>query len=146
MYEDALAIIHKAAELDQIFRMSKAHFHVFITRVKLPLAHHPRFDFTFDPETMEYVKHMGSFPSGNGVPKVDLAVSPGIFKAGNSAGANYGSERVLAKLQAFCGLETLLAQVDGFDVKEERGRDEERVFIKQEREENCDVDMLRHGV
>lgn len=142
MYQDILAIVHKAAELDRIFRMSKAHFHVFITRLKEPLVHPPSFGFEFDSETMECVRHMNSTPRGNGVPIVDLAVSPGILKAGNSVGANHEVERVLAKLQAFCDLQWLLAHADSCDSKEEERGDEQQDLIKHEREENCDVDML----
>jgi hypothetical protein len=146
MYWDALAIIHKAAELDRIFRMSKAHFHVFITRVKQPLVHPPGFGFEFDSQTMESFKDMPNFGPENDIPVVDLAVSPGIFKAGNSAGENFTSERVLVKLQALCGLQDVLAILDKADVQEEELRGgEQQAFIKQEHEEDWDVDMLCPG-
>jgi len=104
MRQDLLEIIQTAAQLAGMFRASKADFHVFITRVKLPLVDPPSFGFPFDPETMERVKNLPTRSSGNVTSVVDLAVSPGIFKAGNSDGANYDSEHVLVKLQALCDL------------------------------------------
>ncbi len=112
MHHDALNIVQRAAELDKIFRLSKADFHVFITRVKLPLVQPPSFNFRFDPETMERIT---TIPVPDPEPIVDLAVSPGILKSGNADGANYGSERVLVKLQALCNLKPVL---DLFSVDE----------------------------
>ncbi|KAK4154994.1 hypothetical protein C8A00DRAFT_13908, partial [Chaetomidium leptoderma] len=108
MRQEMLGILQKASQLAGIFRTSKADFQVFITRVKLPLVKPPSFGFPFDPETMECVKDLRGFPQGDSAPVVDLAVSPGIFKVGNSDGENYDSERVLVKLQALCNLQTVL--------------------------------------
>ena len=153
MKHDAVSIVQKAAELDKTFGLSKADFHVFITRVKLPLVQPPSFGFRFDPETMERVTAVPVFDTANVTePTVDLAVSPGIFKSGNAEGANYGSERVLVKLQALCNLQSILDLLSGDEpvqetsakqdmgvkvephcVKMEEGDDEDEVaFIKTE--------------
>ncbi len=154
MNQDALNIINKAAELDSIFRLSRANFHVFITRLKLPLANPPSFGFRFDPETMEGVKNFPTPNEDDPAVTVDLAVSPGIFKAGNADGENYGAERVLVKLQALCNLKELLdffcgvkqetedeVMQDGREIKEEPRN--EPGFIKQEPDEDGDqVDLV----
>ncbi|GAB1319159.1 hypothetical protein MFIFM68171_09369 [Madurella fahalii] len=152
MLHDGLEIVRNAAELDKIFRTSKADFHVFITRVKLPLLSPPSFGFRFDPETMkltENVPFVGRYRSTNQGMIVDLAISPGILKAGNSAGENYESERVLVKLHALCNLQEMLEHwgepqeemKDGR--RQQAGRNEETVRVKEE--ESCtdnDVDMI----
>jgi hypothetical protein len=140
MYEDALDIVHKAAGLDRIFRLSRAHFHVFITRVKLPLVNPPSFGFQFDVQTMERISDIPMMAPADSEPTVDLAVSPGIFKAGNSAGANYNSERLLVKLRALCGLQDTLAVLDEESVTEEEINGEHQMPIKQEQEQD-DIEM-----
>ncbi len=128
---DALKIVRKAAELDKIFRLSKADFHVFITRVKLPLVQPPSFGFAFDPETMERVITIPVLGPENPVPIVDLAVVPGIFKAGNADGANYGSERVLVKLQALCNLRSVLGMF-GAEAPTQAASVEQEMQVKME--------------
>ncbi|KAL2016083.1 hypothetical protein VTK56DRAFT_4290 [Thermocarpiscus australiensis] len=145
MHHDALAIVRKAAELDKIFRLARADFHVFITRVKLPLVQPPSFGFKFDPETMESIKDIPIVAYGNPadqLPVVDLAVSPGIFKAGNSDGADYESERVLVKLQALCNLQTILGFFDGGKVTEDASDREQPKIKEEETEADGEVDML----
>lgn len=123
--------------------MSKAEFHVFITRVKEPLAEPPSFGFQFDPETMECIRDIPVFDQGR-ARVVDLAVSPGIFKVGNSDGADYGSERVLVKLQALCNLQGKLRYLEGDRVMEEKHGDGKRRKIKDEDEyEASEVDFIR---
>lgn len=147
MRADALQIVRQASELDDIFRKSKADFHVFITRVKVPLVTPPSFGFAFDPETMECTKDFPDFPRGNSTQTVDLAVSPGIFKAGNSDGANYDSERVLVKLQALCNLQAILEVVGVSEAVQGVGDQECQTgegsgpYIKQEHEDD-EVVML----
>jgi hypothetical protein len=150
MYQDALEIVDKAAELDGIFRTSKADFQVFITRLKLPLVVPPGFAFAFDPKTMECIKNITLPNTGNATRTVDLAVAPGIFKAGNSDGVNYESERVLVKLRALCNLNATLECIfEEDDVTDEGGDGEqpgapaEDIYIKCEPGEDDDVDMLR---
>lgn len=150
MGRDASSILKKAVELDQIFRLSKADFHIFITRVKLPLVSPPGFGFTFDPETMERVNGLPTFGQNDSESIVNLAVSPGIFKAGNSEGANYASERVLVKLQALCNLQTVLesfespAKTPQITIKEDPDTEKMPVFIKKEETEDDDeVDMVQ---
>lgn len=141
--EDTVEIIEKAVELDRIFRLSKAYFQVFITRVKLPLVIPPKFGFQFDPETMERIREVPGFNEDELSQTVDLAVSPGVFKAGNSDGANYDSERVLVKLQALCNLPATLAFLDG-DKVENGGSDGAPTKIKQEEmDEDSEVDLLQ---
>jgi hypothetical protein len=108
MYRDAQGIVRQATELDQLFRLARADFHVFITRVKLPLVSPPNLGFQFDPETMERAKVIPVSGQHAGSPVVDLAISPGLLKAGNSDGSNYHHERVLVKLQALCDLQPML--------------------------------------
>jgi hypothetical protein len=138
MQQDASGILHKAAELDRLFRLSKADFHVFITRIKLPLVSPPSFGFVFDPETMERIRAVPGMQPANSEPTVDLAVSPGILKAGNADGVNYGAERVLVKLQALCDLQAVLALFDTAGEAQSSGNKQapevkaERVYIKQE--------------
>ncbi|KAK4035110.1 hypothetical protein C8A01DRAFT_18158 [Parachaetomium inaequale] len=108
MYRDAHGIIRQATELDQFFRLARADFHVFITRVKLPLVHPPNLGFQFDPETMERAKVIPVAGQHAGAAVVDLAISPGLIKAGNCDGSNYHHERVLVKLQALCDLQPTL--------------------------------------
>lgn len=107
-FKDLLEIVQQAAELDQISRMSKADFQVFITRLKLPLAQPPKFGFDFDPETMECIKIIPLPSRSRNAPIVDLAVSPGNLRSGTSDGAHYNSERVLVKLQALCNFQSTL--------------------------------------
>ncbi|KAK4233973.1 hypothetical protein C8A03DRAFT_19048 [Achaetomium macrosporum] len=114
--QDALRIVHKAAKLDRIFRLSRAYYHVFITRLKLPFVEPQSFGFQFDPETMELNSDISLSDQGKAGSVVDLAVSPGILKVGNSDGANYGSERVLAKLQVLCDLQGILERFERFRV------------------------------
>lgn len=155
MNQDALNIVNKAATLDRVFRQSRANFHVFITRLKLPLAHPPSFGFGFDSETMERTTSLPTLGEDDDPTAiVDLAVSPGILKAGNADGENYNAERVLVKLQALCNLKELL---DVFGAVKEEGKDEvmhdgpgikaepgpETRFIKQEPDEEGDeVDLV----
>jgi hypothetical protein len=87
MYRDAQGMISKALELAEFFRLAKADFHVFITRVKPPLVAPRNFGFQFDPETMERAKNIPDTSQGATVPTVDLAVSAGIFKAGSADGS-----------------------------------------------------------
>lgn len=149
MSQDASSILKKAVELDQIFRLSKADFHIFITRVKLPLVCPPSFGFTFDPETMERVSGLPTTGESDSESIVNLAVSPGIFKAGNSEGANYGSERVLVKLQALCNLETVLEvfespeQTPQTNIKEDPDAKKIPVLIKKEETGDDEVDMVQ---
>ena len=151
MQQDSLSIVQKAAELDKIFRLSKADFHVFITRVKLPLVRPPSFGFEFDPETMERVTTIPvPYPANLAEPIVDLAVSPGILKSGNADGANYGSERVLVKLQALCNLKPVLdffsggEPAQGTSIKQEVHIKVEPGLIKREQAEgDDDVDTLK---
>ncbi len=147
MKHDAVSIVQKAAELDKIFRLSKADFHVFITRVKLPLVQPPSFGFRFDPETMELVTAVPVFDLVNATePTVDLAVSPGIFKSGNADGANYGSERVLVKLQALCNLQPTLdifsahGRVEEASTKQDMGVELEPGSVKTEEGGNAGDD------
>ncbi|KAK4032617.1 hypothetical protein C8A01DRAFT_20316 [Parachaetomium inaequale] len=93
--------------------MSRVHFRVFMSQAKAPLVDPHSFFFPFDSETMECVKDIPVFKQGRAVPIVDLPVSPGVFKAGNSDGANYDSERVLVKFQALFNLQSTLAFLDG---------------------------------
>ncbi|KAH6632065.1 hypothetical protein F5144DRAFT_649466 [Chaetomium tenue] len=108
LQQDLHGIIRNAADLAGIFRASKADFQVFITRIKLPLVTPPGFGFPFDAETMELVKDIPRVPTNGFSPVVDLAVSPGILKSGNADGVNYGSDRVLVKLQTVCNLRPIL--------------------------------------
>ncbi len=105
IHREALGITCKAAELAEFFRLTRADYHVFLTQLKLPLVRPPRFDFNFDPETMERIRNLPVFESGNSAPIVNLVVSPGVIKAGSSDGSNYHSKRVLVKLQAICDLQ-----------------------------------------
>ena len=150
MQQDALSIVQKAAELDRIFRLSKADFHVFITRVKLPLVRPPSFGFEFDPETMERFTDMPLPDLANTTERVvDLAVSPGILKSGNADGANYGSERVLIKLQALCNLQPTLdfffadEMVEETSTKQDTGVKVEPDFIKTEKDDDDEVMMVK---
>jgi hypothetical protein len=131
VYKDARDLVVKAAKLDKIFRMSRAHFHVFITRVKLPLAQPPSFGFKFDGQTMECSKELPLLKR-DGPPVVDLAISPGIFKAGNADGKDYRSERVLVKLQALCNLQKILELLDKNEVADGDQHDKKEPYIKQE--------------
>jgi hypothetical protein len=138
----AYDIVSKAAELDKIFRMSKADLHVFITRVKLPLVGPPSFGFDFDHQTMEITKDVPLVDrrdSADRKPVVGLAISPGIIKAGNSDGENYGSERVLAKLQALCNIPELLEYFENH--KMARGNHDQQP-CKEESSTDDEVDML----
>jgi hypothetical protein len=108
MHRDAQEIMRQATELAALFRLSRADFQVFITRVKPPLVDPPKFGFKFDSETMEQVKIIPISGQHASDPIVDLAVSPGLFKAGNSDGSHYHQERVLVKLQALCDLQPTL--------------------------------------
>lgn len=150
--DDALEIVRKAAELDKIFKMSKADFHVFITRVKVPLVNPPRFGFRFDPETMKVAE---TFPmldyqkTGGQNMMVDLAISPGVLKAGNFDGENYESERVLVKLEALCDLQAILGhcrepqETMESDHSQQDSMDEETVRVKEEESyADNDVDMI----
>ncbi|KAK3294583.1 uncharacterized protein B0H64DRAFT_190626 [Chaetomium fimeti] len=123
IYRDAHEILHQVIELAEFFRLARADFQVFITRVKLPLINPPSFGFRFDPETMEQAKTI-LVPRHNTVaPIVDLAVSPGLFKAGSSDGSHYHRERVLVKLQALCDVQSMLRLLkDGRGNGEESGR------------------------
>jgi hypothetical protein len=120
LQQDLYDIVQNAAHLAGIFRISKADFQVFITRIKLPLVKPPSFGFPFDSETMELVKDVPIFQPNNFAPVVDLAISPGILKTGNADGTNYGSERVLVKLQTVCNLRPLLEFLHG-DGMEQQG-------------------------
>ena len=104
MHREALEIAYKAAELAEFFRLARADYHVFMTRLNLPLVHPPSFGFEFDPETMERFRHHPAFEPGNSSPIVNLVVSPGLLKAGSSDGSNYHFQRVLVKLQVICDL------------------------------------------
>ncbi len=104
MHREALGIACKAAELAEFFRLARADYHVFMTRLNLPLVHPPSFGFEFDPETMERFRNLLAFEPGNSAPIGSLVVSPGIIKAGSSDGSNYHSQRVLVKLQVICDL------------------------------------------
>ncbi|KAG7287660.1 hypothetical protein NEMBOFW57_007173 [Staphylotrichum longicolle] len=139
MYQDALEMVHKAAELDTIFRLSKAPFHVFITRIKMPLVEPPKLGFEFDPDTMERVRSVGVEHWRNTIPIVDLAVSPGIFKVVNARGSNGRSDRVLVKLRALCNLQAAFTYLGIDEIKEERNEDRQ---AKVKDEEDYDVDML----
>ena len=144
-FKDVLEIVKQAAELDQIFRMSKADFQVFITRLQLPMAQPPKFGFDFDPETMECIKTAPLLSRSRDAPVVDLAVSPDILKAGNSDGAHYNSERLLVKLQALCNLQPTLDLLVGEGEAKQEVDDGQRttdVWIKQEPGADDDVDML----
>ena len=147
MRQDATGIMHKAAELDKIFRLSKAHFHVFITRVKLPLVSPPKFNFGFDPETMECIETIPISDLDGSVPAVDLAVSPGIFKAGNADGANYGTERVLVKLRALCHLQATMeffGETQSVEEEQKPVAKAEGVYFKQEDlETDGEVDFIQ---
>lgn len=141
--EDIVEIIRMASELDAIFRASRADFHVFITRLKLPLVEPPELGFKFDRQTMECIKEVSSFGQGSAAPTVDLAVSPGIFKAGNSDGANYSSERVLVKLQALCNLRDTLEFFGGGDRgTQQTGHGHETKVKRDDMVIDDDVDML----
>lgn len=148
MYGDALEVIKKAIELDSIFRRSRAHFHVFITRVKQPLVAPPSFGFAFDSETMECVKELpvirGKNSSGQ-MAIVDLAVAPGIIKAGNSDGTNYESERVLVKLQALCNLQETLAFLNSPPEIPETPKVRHRTRSQARGSSGDDVDMIVVG-
>ncbi|KAL2257317.1 hypothetical protein VTK26DRAFT_339 [Humicola hyalothermophila] len=146
-FVDACQIVQEAIEMDSIFRMSKADFHVFITRLKLPLVSPPKTGFGFDPETMECTRSIPPLPrqSGDSVPTADLAVSPGILKAGNADGAHYDSERVLVKLQALYNLKAMLKIVAGDGEEMQDGRStqyETEAFIKQKPGSDDEVCML----
>ncbi len=107
MNGEALGIVGKAAELAELFRLTRADYHVVITRLKLPLVRPPSCEFEFDPETMERVRSLPVFEHGNSTPTVNLVVSPGIIKTGRSDGSNYHSDLVLVKLQAVCDLQEI---------------------------------------
>ncbi|KAK4110218.1 hypothetical protein N656DRAFT_830865 [Canariomyces notabilis] len=140
---DAYKIVGEAAKLDEIFRLSKADFHVFITRVKLPLVEPPSFGFHFDDQTMEITKDVPLFDRRDSADRkhiVGLAISPGIFKAGNSNGANYGTERVLVKLQALCNLQEMLVYFENQSVTH-GGRHQKQTDM-EDLSTDAEVDML----
>ena len=114
---DALEIIEAAADLDEIFRSSKAHYTVFLSNVEPPYTP-PFFDYAFVPEMMVYALQTGSngcHQSEASQLTVDLAVSPGLIKSGDSNGTNYNTERVLIKLETVCNINDVL----GPKIKEE---------------------------
>ncbi|KAK3939512.1 hypothetical protein QBC46DRAFT_242012, partial [Diplogelasinospora grovesii] len=103
---DILDIVEAAAELDFSLRLSKASFRVFFTHVKPPLTQ-KNFGFSFDPETMDCREVIPGYNSVTTLGRrqiVDLIVSPGLLKAGNSDGNHYDEERVLVKLSAVCNV------------------------------------------
>jgi hypothetical protein len=95
---------------------------------------------------MEFISDIPVFGQGNAVPVVDLPVSPGILKDGNSDGTNYGSERVLVKLQVLCNLKDALKCFEGLAGDQEgECKDEGQVPIKHGVEDDDDdpVDLLQ---
>ncbi|KAK4146082.1 uncharacterized protein C8A04DRAFT_10101 [Dichotomopilus funicola] len=108
MEREAVDIFRKAVELDEIFRLSRSDYQIFITRLSPPQAKPPDLGFDFDTRTMEIIRDFSTMSPPEKTTKVDLAISPGILKAGNTDGTNYGTESILAKLRALCNLKELL--------------------------------------
>ncbi|KAH6635070.1 hypothetical protein B0J18DRAFT_37747 [Chaetomium sp. MPI-SDFR-AT-0129] len=108
MEREAVDIFRKAVELDEIFRLSRSDYQIFITRLSPPQAKPPDLGFDFDTRTMEIIRDFSTMSPPEKTTKVDLAISPGILKAGNADGTNYGTESILAKLRALCNLKELL--------------------------------------
>lgn len=108
MEREAVDIFRKATKLDETFRLARADYQVFITRLPPPQANLPDLGFDFDPQTMEIIRDFPTMSPTGETMIVDLAISPGILKAGNADGTNYGTERILVKLRALCSLQELL--------------------------------------
>lgn len=75
---------------------------------------------------MELAKDVPLLQTNGVAPVVDLAISPGILKTGNANGTNYGSGRVLVKLQTVCNLRPLLEFLHG-DGMEQQIHESEQV-------------------
>ncbi|KAJ4401975.1 hypothetical protein N0V85_005399 [Neurospora sp. IMI 360204] len=103
--QDAFDIIDAAAKVDLEFRLSKAYYTAFFFNTTPP--YHPQFfGYAFDATRMEQTstgpKILQSQEAHHHL--VDLAISPGLVKAGNADGTNYHAARVLVKMEVCCNI------------------------------------------
>ncbi|KAK3390827.1 hypothetical protein B0H63DRAFT_446920 [Podospora didyma] len=96
-----------ARDVFSIFRLSKARFQIFLTRIKPP-QHPPLVGFIFDVETMERKQLLPDIQQGtdsNDNPMtIDLVIAPSVIKAGNADSMNCDVERILVKLDVACNV------------------------------------------
>lgn len=109
---DAEEIMVAAIGMDKSIRMSRAQY-TLIFSTSGSFQQPPMFGFTFDSNFMEYKSDFaGTSPlNENNEPLVDLVVSPGLLKLGDTDGRNYQSHKVLAMMGVVCNTRNFLGHL-----------------------------------
>ncbi|KAK3398272.1 hypothetical protein B0T20DRAFT_339002, partial [Sordaria brevicollis] len=105
MNQDAFDLIAAVAQLDMELRLSKAYYNVIFFNTTPP--YFPcHFGYPFDATHMEQTSIGPRIPQHQDAvhPNLDLAISPGLIKAGNADGTHYHLDRVLVKMVVCCNI------------------------------------------
>jgi hypothetical protein len=131
--QDLRNIINKAAEIDTNLRTSKAYFRVYMN---LPLDGTGSGRPIFDAQTMDLIRHLSPEVDEEDRPMaVDLVVSPGLTKTGNSDGNNYDTSFVLIKPEVVCNLYSStgeISEINLCNIKETKSLPEDKHEEKRE--------------
>lgn len=129
--QDMQDIVEGALKLDLLLRKSKAIFEVVCGASCSTGKARSRHGLFYDPESwMALHPHQNQHVSKGS--KVDMIVSPALFKHGNADGANYGSCKILVKMTVVSGVTGSSGQGPSQAVG--KPGEEDRSFLQQDTE------------
>lgn len=107
--DDILKIIHKARDVDIMFRKLRSSIDVgFDAQDSLYMLN--THGFPFSAEYMRNCHSVSKKMPENHTPTVDLVVSPYVFKCGNNDGTDYNQMTVLVKMDVLCDVKQIHSQ------------------------------------